>query len=110
MTQRKPNDPVKKIFGKTAEEIFAERKDTHGDVHSKNAFCGNAGPEEMKHLQKMLDALTDMEIASLVDAVGIKFGIPAKDIDRDELEGVLDETDRETFYREYYRLIAIRNQ
>jgi hypothetical protein len=81
----------------------------HSDVHSSNAFCSNAGPEEMKHFQELLDALDDAEIAELVDAVGIRFQLPTKEIDRDTLEGVLDEADREEFYREYHRVLGARS-
>lgn len=101
------DDSVKAIFGKTAEEIFTTDR-SHSDVHSSNAFCGNAGPEEMKHFQHLLDELTDGEIALLTDAVGISFGMPASSVERDQLEGVLDEADRETFYREYNRLMDER--
>ena len=100
------NDQVKKIFGKTAKEIFSTPKEPHSKFHSTNAFCGNAGPEEMKHLQDLLDALSDSQIAALVDAVGIRFGSPSKDIDRDTLVGVLDEASREDFYREFRKLAS----
>lgn len=102
------SDPIKKIFGKTAQEMFAKTDDSHDRAHSSNAFCGHAGNEELKHLQRMLDDLTDDEVATLTDAVGISFGKPAKDVPRDVLEGVLDEADREDFYREYYRIIDPR--
>jgi hypothetical protein len=46
---KKDNDPVKKIFGKTAQEIFSTPSEPHSKFHSPNAFCGNAGPEETKH-------------------------------------------------------------
>ncbi len=100
------NDLVKKIFGKTAKEIFSTPSEPHSKFHSPNAFCGNAGPEEMKHFQELLDVLSDSQVAALVDAVGIRFGSPTKDIDRHTLEGVLDEADREDFYREYRKLTS----
>jgi len=102
------NDPVRKVFGKSAKELLADTKRPHADFHSPNVFCGNAGPEELKHLQRLLDALTDDEIRYLVKAVGIRFGDPLRDIDRDTLESVLDEADREVFYREYHRLLDTR--
>jgi len=102
------NDPVRKVFGKSAKELLADTKRPHADFHSPNVFCGNAGPEELKHLQRLLDALTDDEIRDLVKAVGIRFGDPLRDIDRDTLESVLDEADREVFYREYHRLLDTR--
>ena len=98
------NDPVKKIFGKTAQDIFSTPSEPHCKFHSPNAFCSNAGPEEMKHFQDLLNDLSDSQVAILVDAVGIKFGHPTKDMDRDTLIGVLDESDREVFYREYRNL------
>ena len=101
-------DPVKKLLGKTAKEILNRPSEPHDKFHSSHAFCGNAGPEEMKHFQSLLDGLTDVEIADLADAVGIKFPHPARDIARDALEGVLDEADREVFYREYHNLLAQR--
>jgi hypothetical protein len=76
--------------------------------HSKDAFCGNAGPEEYKHLQSLLDELTDKEIQQLVDAVEINFGSPTSEIDRSTLEGVLDEAAREDFYREYHKILEAR--
>jgi hypothetical protein len=101
-------DPIKKIFGKTAEELFSTPSEPHSKFHSSNAFCGNAGPEEMKHFQHLLDVLTDQEITQLVDAVGITFDSPTTELDRSTLEGVLDEADREDFYREYNNLIDRR--
>lgn len=98
------NDPVRKIFGKSAQEIFSTPSEPHSKFHSANAFCGNAGPEEMKHFRNLLDRLSDAQISKLVDGVGIRFGSPASAIDRDTLEGVLDEADREDFYREYHKL------
>lgn len=102
------HDPAKKVFGKPAKELLADTKCPHADFHSPNAFCGNAGPEELKHLQWLLDALTDDEIRDLVKAVSIRFGDPLRDIDRDTLESVLDEADREVFYRKYHRLLDTR--
>lgn len=84
-------------------------KTDHLNAHSPNAFCDNAGPEEMRHFQKLLDALDDAEIPVLVDAVGIEFQRPTKEIDRDTLEGVLDEANREDFYREYHRILGSRS-
>ncbi len=87
--------------------IMDEHQD-HTGFHNKNAFCGNAGSEELKHLQRLLDELTDKEVQALVDAVGIKFDTPTHEIDRDTLEGVLDEADREDFYREYHKILDVR--
>lgn len=63
----------------------------------------------MKHFQRLLDALDNAEIVTLVDAVGIRFQRSTQEIDRDTLEGVLDEADREDFYREYYRILDGRS-
>jgi hypothetical protein len=72
-----------------------------------NTFETDAGPAEMEHFQELLDELDDTELRKLVKGVGMVFEAPLEEIDRDTLEGVLDETDRETFYREYnWRLEA----
>ena len=83
-------------------------KDDHSDYHSKNAFCGNAGHQEYAHLQRLLDALNDKELQTLVDAIGISFGKNVSDIDRETLEGVVDEADREVFYKEYHKIVDAR--
>jgi hypothetical protein len=77
-------------------------------ARNANIFETNAGPEELKHLQELLDELDDAELRKLVDRIGILFERPTEEIDRDTLEGVLDETDRETFYREYGNLLERR--
>jgi hypothetical protein len=77
----------------------------HDGSRNTGTFCDTAGPEEKKHLQFLLERLTDGEIAILVEAVGIHFKEPVADIDRDTLEGVLDEVDRETFYCEYMKIV-----
>lgn len=82
--------------------------DTHSKYHSKNAFCGYAGPEEMQHLQDLIDKLSDNELKNLVKSVGIE--IDFENMDRDEYEGVIDEADREDFYREYKRIIKLRKK
>ena len=40
--------------------------DDHSEYHSPNAFCGNAGPEEMQHLQDLIGGLNDKELIRLV--------------------------------------------
>jgi hypothetical protein len=40
-------------------------------------------------LQRLLDDLSDKELQTLVDAIGISFGKNTSDIDRDTIEGVL---------------------
>jgi len=83
---------------------------SHSDFHSSNAFCGNAGPEEMRHLQELVDKLSNKELKQLVAAVGIKFLAGRNSLDRDNYERVIDEADREVFYREYRSIIALRNK
>jgi len=82
--------------------------DDHSDFHSMNAFCSNAGHEEYAHLYRLTDILADTELQKLIDAVGISFGKPTKDIDRDTLEGVIDEANREVFYKEYHKIVDAR--
>ncbi len=81
----------------------------HSKYHSPNAFCGSAGLHEMQHLNELVTKLTDKELALLVERVGISFGGPEK-IDREQYENVIDEADREVFYREYKRIIQQRNK
>ena len=73
----------------------------HSKYHRVNAFCGSAGPEEMKHLSDLVTQLTDEELKLLVEKVGIKFAVDENILTRDDYEGVIDEADREDFYREY---------
>lgn len=105
MANKSIDDPVKKIFGKTADEIFSAKSEPHSKYHSANAFCGSAGPEEMKHFHELVSILNDREVPALVKAVGIHI---ADDVDRDTLENVLDEADREDFYREYNKILKSR--
>ncbi|OGK23929.1 hypothetical protein A2954_02370 [Candidatus Roizmanbacteria bacterium RIFCSPLOWO2_01_FULL_37_12] len=79
---------------------------SHAKYHSSNAFCGSAGPEEMQHLMDLIEKLTDKELKDLVKSVGIKFETEPND--RDEYERVVDEADREAFYREYRKILKIR--
>ncbi|OGM18949.1 hypothetical protein A2685_01480 [Candidatus Woesebacteria bacterium RIFCSPHIGHO2_01_FULL_37_10] len=64
---------------------------SHSDFHSQNAFCGSAGPEEMKHLFELIDDLTDTELKDLVNKVGITFIVDDGELERDAYEGVIDE-------------------
>ena len=82
--------------------------DDHSKYHSANAFCGNAGAEEMKHLMSLVSSLSDSELEQLV----IKLGIyqEGANLDRDEYERVIDEADREDFYREYHNIILARKK
>jgi hypothetical protein len=105
---RDDDDLSKKFFGKTADEILFPPEESHSKYHSANAFCGNAGQEELKHLQSLLDELTDKELHELVDKVGIKFMMSTSEVDRDTLETVVDEADREVFYKSYHDVLASR--
>lgn len=92
-------------------------KDEHAKYHSSNAFCGYAGQEEMQHLQDLISELTDKELETLTERVGIKFSVDEKNIPRreyeaprEEYEDVIDEADREDFYREYRKIIESRKK
>mgnify|MGYP001576009293 FL=1 len=84
--------------------------ENHSKYHSSNAFCGSAGPEEMEHLRDLIDQLTDGELKHLVGEVGIKFAVDESELDREAYEGVIDEADREDFYREYRNIIESRKK
>lgn len=104
-------DVVRKVFGKSAKEMLSDitsPPQDHSKSHSANAFCGYAGPEEMKHYYRLMNALTDEEVYQLSEAVGIKFHDGHEEKDPEILTGVIEETDREDFYREYYKLIDAR--
>lgn len=81
----------------------------HAEAHSPDAFCGNAGPEEMRHLTELVEELTDNELKQLVDNVGITFMVEGE-IPREEYEHVIDEAAREDFYREYRKIIEKRHK
>lgn len=83
---------------------------SHSDFHSSNAFCGSAGPEEMQHLYKLIDGLTDAELKNLVNKVGITFAVDDSKLDREDFEGVIEEADREDFYREYRNIVKSRER
>lgn len=83
-------------------------KDYHSKFHSINAFCGNAGPEEIRHLRELLEKLTNKELKLLTKRVGIEFLANKNKPTRDDYISVLDEADREDFYREYRRIIKER--
>lgn len=80
--------------------------DDHSKYHSKNAFCGYASPEEMQHLQDLVNELSDDELKNLVKSVGI--GMDFEDVERWQFEGIIEEADKEDFYREYKRIIKLR--
>ena len=80
----------------------------HSKYHSPNAFCGNAGPEEMKHMRNLVDKLTDDELKRLVNGCEIDFAVNEENLTREDYEGVIDEADREDFYRVYESIINSR--
>ena len=83
---------------------------SHSKYHSTNAFCGSAGPEEMRHFEELVAELTDKELKFLVTKVGIKFLVDESKLDREDYEGVISEADREDFYREYRKIIESRKK
>ena len=82
----------------------------YSKYHSPDAFCGDAGLEEMQHLHDLVDELTDEELKQLVNNVGIKFAVDDDKLDREDYEGVIDEAAREDFYREYRNIIESRSE
>jgi hypothetical protein len=105
-------DKVKKIFGKSAKEVLSSQPEDHSKYHSPNAFCGNAGPEEMKHYYQLVSKLTGDELASLAVTLGFvsrPTHDPTDSIVRQSFEDIMDEADREDFYREYQKLIDNRS-
>jgi hypothetical protein len=92
----------------TKEEYLRQQADyweDHVQYHPANAFCGSAGAEEQKHVESLVDTLSDEEIAQLVIQNGITSD---KESERSFYEGVIDEIDREDFYRTYGILILAR--
>lgn len=80
-------------------------RDGHAEYHSANAFCGNAGDEEMSHLYDLVAGLSDDELRSLAGSVGLKLRTSSTSAPtREDYESIIDEADREDFYREYRRL------
>jgi len=84
--------------------------ESHSKYHSANAFCGSAGPEKLQHLQDLIDELSYEELKFLVDRVEISFTVDENSLDREDYEGVVDEADREDFYREYKNIIKSRKK
>lgn len=78
--------------------------------HPPDAFCGNAGPEELNHLRWLAEQLSPAELGLLCQRAGIVFPHPPTSgtLTRWVYEGVLDEMARETFYREFHRLLQER--
>lgn len=107
-------DSVKKIFGKTAQELIVEskeREEAQAKEEVKRAkrlekefFETHAGPEELKHLYWLLDQLSEEQLHKLATKCGVSSTY--KDLDRETLSSWIEETNRETFYREYHKLVS----
>jgi len=107
------DNSVKKIFGKSAEELIAEARETakaqekrdkeRSQRLKKELFETHAGPEELKHFHWLLTKLDDSQLARLAVQCGVASG--PDDIDRDILIYWLEETNRESFYSEYHKVL-----
>lgn len=84
--------------------------DNHSKYHSKNAFCDSAGPHEFEHLNDLISELTDRELKLLTEKVGIEFTVNDETLNREDYEAVIDEADREDFYKEYKLITQARNK
>lgn len=93
-----------------AEVVNHMKGDGHSESHSKLAFCGSAGPEEMRHLGDLLAVLSDDELIELTGRVGIRFTDGPNGLTREDYEGVIDEAARDDFYREYRKLLSERKK
>jgi hypothetical protein len=83
--------------------------DGHSEFHSSNAFCGYAGEEEMRHFRWLIDQLTDAELKQLTQTLGIRFTDEDEaTVTREQYENVIDEADREDFYREYHGTVTLK--
>jgi len=63
---------------------------------------------EQKKVQIM--RFNDEELKLLVDKVEISFMVDENSLDREDYEGVVDEANREDFYREYKNIIKSRKK
>ncbi len=77
----------------------------HVAYHPERAFCGSAGKEEMLHVEKLVESLSDEQLQKLIKKCGI--GFSGTTFDRDVYEDVIDEIDREDFYRSYREILSI---
>ena len=59
----------------------------------------------MDHLRSLIEELSDDELKLLVNNVEIYF---EGEVNRENYESVIDEADREDFYREYNKIISSR--
>jgi hypothetical protein len=89
----------------TKDEYLEEQAaywENHAQYHPANAFCGSAGPEEEKHLHWLLSKLSDQQLIRLASSAGLA---DPKEADRGFCESVLDEIDKEDFYRLYHQVL-----
>ena len=64
----------------------------------------------MRHLHELIDDLTDEELKRLAKEVRISFSVDESKVNREDYELVIDEADREDFYREYRNIIESRQK
>lgn len=106
-------DKVKNIFGKSADDLVREsqemakvnakrEKDKQARL-SREFFETHAGPEELKHFYWLLEQLNNKQLNFLAAKCGVSSNYG--DLDRGTLTSWLEETDRETFYHEYHKVI-----
>lgn len=81
----------------------------HNKYHSPNAFCGNAGPEEIAHLYGLIEELTNKELGILFRKLGFEIWPSKGESTRDDYAEIIEEADREDFYREYKNILQARN-
>jgi hypothetical protein len=61
-----------------------------------------------KRIKELLAKLNDGELIELTNKVGIKFKLkPGQKLIREDYEMVIDEADREDFYREYRKILKV---
>lgn len=99
----------------TREEYLKQQEDFYEDhvkFHPQNAFCGTAGEAEMKHIEDLVAKLSDKEVIELVERGGFAGYASGEDLEtrREMCESVIDEIDREDFYREYAKILEDRNK
>lgn len=97
------------------EDYLKQQEDfyeNHVKYHPQNAFCGTAGEAEMKHVEELVKKLNDKEVVRLVERSGFPNYASNEDLEtrREMCESILDEIDREDFYREYKKIIEERSK
>ena len=99
----------------TREDYLEQQADfyeNHVKYHSQNAFCGTAGEAEMKHVWGLVEELNDEEAVRLVENSGFPDHASNENLEtrREMCESIIDEIDREDFYREYAKIIEERDK